>query len=68
MRTGATQENNIYPSPSFNVSLHMSCPSISKFCDFLDRIITIELERIDTTDTARSASYLDLHIEIDSKG
>ena len=28
----------------------------------------IELEIKDTTDTNRSASYLDLHIEIDSEG
>jgi hypothetical protein len=28
----------------------------------------IELEIKDTTDTDRSASYLDLHLEIDSEG
>ena len=33
---------------------------------FVDRIYPIELEIKDTTDTARSTSYLDLHIEIDS--
>ena len=33
---------------------------------FVDRIYPIELEIKDTTDTARAASYLDLHIEIDS--
>jgi hypothetical protein len=36
--------------------------------DFFDRIYPIELEIKDTTDTDRSASYLDLHIEIDSWG
>jgi hypothetical protein len=35
--------------------------------DFVDRIYPIELERNDTTDTDRSVSYLDLHLEIDSE-
>jgi hypothetical protein len=38
------------------------------FGDFVDRIYPIELEIKDTTDTDRSASYLDLHLEIDSEG
>ena len=37
------------------------------FGDFVDRIYPIELEIKDTTDTDRSASYLDLHLESDSK-
>ena len=40
----------------------------SRFGDFVDRIYHIELEVKDTTDTDRSASYLDLHLEIDSDG
>jgi hypothetical protein len=36
--------------------------NISTFGDFVDRIYPIELEIKDTTDTDRSASYLDLHI------
>ena len=40
----------------------------SRFGDCVDRIYPIELERKDTTDTVRSASYLDLHLEIDSVG
>ena len=40
----------------------------SRFGDFADHIYPIELERKDATDTDRSASYLDLHIEIDSEG
>ena len=40
----------------------------SVFCDFVDRIYPIELEIKDTTNTERSASYLVLHIEIDSEG
>ena len=38
------------------------------FGDFVDRIYPIELELKDTTDTDRSASCLDLHIEIDDEG
>ena len=34
----------------------------SRFGDFVDRIYPIELEIKDTTDTDRSASYLDLHL------
>ena len=40
----------------------------SSFGDFADRIYPIELEIKDTTYTDRSASYLDLHLEIDSEG
>jgi hypothetical protein len=42
--------------------------SNSRFSDFVDRIYSIELEIKDTTDADRSASYLDLHLEIDSEG
>ena len=37
------------------------------FGDFVDHIYPIELEIKDTTDTYRSASYLDLHLQIDSE-
>jgi hypothetical protein len=40
----------------------------SRFGDFVDRIYPIELEIKDTTDTDRSASYLDLHLEITRGG
>jgi hypothetical protein len=40
----------------------------SRFGDFIDRIYPIGLEIKDTTDTDTSASYLDLHLEIDSEG
>ena len=40
----------------------------SRFGDFFDRIYPTELEIKDTTDTDRFASYLDLHLEIDSEG
>ena len=38
------------------------------FGDFVDRIYPIELEIKDTTYTDRSASYHDLHLEIESEG
>jgi hypothetical protein len=40
----------------------------SRFGDFVDHIYPIELEIKDTTDTDRSDSFLDLHLEIDSEG
>jgi hypothetical protein len=40
----------------------------SRFGDFVDRIYHIELEIKDTTNTDTSASYLDLHLEIDTDG
>jgi hypothetical protein len=39
----------------------------SRFGDFVNRIYPIELEINDTTDTDRSASYLDLHLKIVSE-
>jgi hypothetical protein len=40
----------------------------SRFGNFVDPIYPIELEIKDTTDTDRSASYIDLHLEIDCEG
>ena len=40
----------------------------SRFGDFIDRVYPIELDIKDTTYTDRSASYLDLNLEIDSQG
>jgi len=40
----------------------------SRFSDFVDRIYPIELEIKDTTDTNRSASYLDRDLAVDSEG
>ena len=42
--------------------------NISRVGDFVDHICPIELEIKDTTYTDRSASYLDLHLEIDNEG
>ena len=36
--------------------------------NYVERIYPIEPEIKDTTDTDRSASYLDLHLTIDSEG
>ena len=38
----------------------------SRFGDFLLSFISSQLEIKDTTDTLKSASYLDLHLEIDT--
>ena len=40
----------------------------SRFGDFVDRIYLIELEIKDAIDTDRSASYLDIQLDIDSEG
>ena len=40
----------------------------SKFGDYVGCIYPIELEIKDTTYTVKSASYLDLHLEIDNEG
>ena len=37
----------------------------SRFGDFVDRIYLVEIEIKDISDTDRSASYLDLYLEID---
>ena len=43
-------------------------PNNSKFGDFDDRIYPITLEIKDIIDTARSVSYLDILMAIDSEG
>jgi hypothetical protein len=40
----------------------------SRFGGFVDRVYLVELEIKNTTDTDRCASYLDLHLDIDSEG
>jgi hypothetical protein len=40
----------------------------SRFGDFVYRIYPNDIEIKDSTDTDRSVSYLDLHLEIDSEG
>ena len=59
-------------SISFNFTFHYIHDVLSlnnfKFDDFSYHISPNELEMRDTTDTARFASCLDLHLEIDSDG
>jgi hypothetical protein len=43
-------------------------PTVLSLNNFVDRFYPIEPEIKDTTDTYRSASYLDLHLEIDNEG
>jgi hypothetical protein len=45
-----------------SLSLHNS-----RFGDFVDRIYPVEFEIKETTDTNTSASYIGLHLEIDSE-
>jgi hypothetical protein len=47
---------------------HVLSLTNSRFGEFVDRIYPIEVEIKHTTDTDRFASYLDLHLEIDSEG
>jgi hypothetical protein len=72
LHTGPLQKNEKKLARSFNFTFRYIDDVLSlndaRFGDFLDRIYPIELEIKDTTDTDRSASYLDLHLEIDSEG
>ena len=45
-----------------------SYTDVFTFGDYVDRIFPIELEIMDITGTDRTASYFDIHIEIDSEG
>ena len=57
---------------SFNLSFRYIDDVLSlnnpRFGDYVHRIYPKELEIKDTTDTVKSASYLDLHLEIDERG
>ena len=46
-------------------ALSLSNPT---FCDYIDRFYPIDLAIKDTRDTARSSSYLELHLQVDSEG
>ena len=69
---GLLKKNEKKLARSFNFTLHYIYDVLSlnnsRFGDFVDCIYPIEPEIKDTTDADRSASYLDLHIEIDSEG
>ena len=72
LHTGTSQEKRKEASRSFNFTFcyidDVLSLNNSRFCDFVDRIYPIELEIKNTTDTDRSTSYLDLHLEIASVG
>ena len=69
---GLLKNNEKKPARSFNFTFRhiddVLSLNNSRFGDFIDRIYPIELETKDTTDTDKSASYLDVHLEIDSEG
>jgi hypothetical protein len=69
---GLLKKNEKKLARSFNFTFWYIDDVISlnnfRFGDFVDRIYPIELEIKYTTDTYMSASYLDLHLEIDSNG
>ena len=71
LHSGASHEKRKQLALSFHFTFRNidDVPSLnnSTFGDFVDRIYLIELEMKDTSDIAKSASYLDLHLEIDSE-
>ena len=68
---GFLKKNEKNLASSFNFTLQyiddVLLLNTSRFGDFVDRIFPIELEIKDTTDTAMFASYLYLHLAIDSE-
>ena len=62
-------DNNLVQSVNFTFHYIDDVLSLnnSRFGDFVDRIYPVEFEIKDIIDTDRSASYLDLHLEIDSE-
>ena len=52
---------------SFNYKFQTLSISNSKLGDFINRIYPIELEKKKTTDKDGSASYLDLHLDINNE-
>jgi hypothetical protein len=69
---GLLKKNEKKLAQSFHFTFHYIYDVLSlnnsRFGDFVDRIYPFELEIKDTTDTNRPASYLDIHLEIDSEG
>jgi hypothetical protein len=66
---GLLKKNEKKLARSFNFTLYIDdvlSLNNSRFGDFVDHVYPIELEIKDTTDTDRSASYLDLYLEIDN--
>ena len=69
---GLFKRNEKKLARSFNCTFHYIDDVLSlnnsRIGDFVHRVYPIELEMKDTTDTDRSASYLDLQLEIDDEG
>jgi hypothetical protein len=69
---GLFKKNEKKLTRSFNFTLRYIDDVLSlnnsRFGDSVNRHYPIEFEIKDTTDTDRSALYLDMHLEIDSKG
>ena len=69
---GLLKKNEKILARSFNFTFRYIDDVLSlnnpKFSDFVDRIYPYELEIKDTTETTKSASYLDLFLEIDNDG
>ena len=69
---GLLKKNEKKIARSFNFTLRYIDDVLSlnnsRFGNFVDPIYPIELEIKDTADTDRSASYIDLHLEIDCEG
>ena len=61
-------EKNLIRSFNFNYSYIHHVISLNKVNDFVNYIYAIELEIKHSTDTAKSTSYHDLHIDIGSEG
>ena len=51
-----------------HICVNVTLRHISRFDDFVDHIYPIELNIKDATNTARSDSYLDPHLDIDNEG
>ena len=66
LQTGTTHKKQKKLARSFNFTLCNKDDVLSlinsSFGDFVDRIYPIDLELKDTTDTDRSASYLNIHL------
>jgi hypothetical protein len=66
-----SRKNEKKHARSFNFTLHYIDDVFqlnnSKLADFVGRIYPIEFDKMDTTDTTGSASYLDIHLEIESE-
>ena len=70
LHIGGSQEKRKEASPVLNLTYRYINDILSlnnhKFGDFVNRIYPIEIK--DTTDKTMCASYLDIHLEIDSEG